>query len=290
MSKLKALGRGLDSLIPNDIEISQLSKKEASRRIVDVTVLDLQPNPDQPRRTFDDKELQSLAESIKAHGVLQPLLARELDEGGYQIIAGERRWRAAQIAKLAELPVIVISSDEIARAEVALIENVQREDLRPLELAAALHRLHYDFNLDYEQIGKRIGKASSTVVNIVRLMQLPDDAKLALGEGKITEGHARAILALREAPEKQAELLNYIVKQDWSVRKSEAFVVAYRQGAPTKVHAVRNAQSDTPQTRRLSKQLGRPVSLQRMAKGGRMLITYKDDKDLQQLTELILNK
>ncbi len=288
MSKTNALGRGLDSLIPTDLEISQLSKKEASRRIEDIATTELQPNPDQPRRTFDDEELKSLSHSIKVHGVLQPLLVRELPEGGFQIIAGERRWRAAKLAKIKEVPVIVISSDEIARAEVALIENVQREDLRPLELAAALHRLHYDFNLDYEQIGKQIGKASSTVVNIVRLMQLPEDAKLALGEGKISEGHARAILALREMPEKQAELLQYIIKQDWSVRKSEAFVIACRQGESTKVHAVRNAQADTPQTRRLSKQLGRQVSLQRMARGGRLLISYKDEKDLKRLTDQIL--
>ena len=288
MSKTNSLGRGLDSLIPSDIEISQLGNKEASRRIEDILIVDLKANPDQPRRTFNDEELASLAASISEHGILQPLLVRSMGDGEYQIIAGERRWRAAQLANLETAPAIVISTDELHRAEIALIENVQREDLKPLELAAALHRLHYDFNLDYEKIGKRIGKAASTVVNIVRLMQLPEDAKVALADGHISEGHARAILALREAPEKQAELLEYIVKHDWSVRKSEAFVVAYRQGAPTKAQALKGAQADNPQTRKLSKQLGRPVSLQRMAKGGRLMITYKDDGDLKLLTELIL--
>ena len=284
----RGLGRGLDSLIPSDIEVSQLSQREAKQRIAAIATDQLHANPDQPRRHFDEKELTSLAESIKEHGILQPLLVRQLSNGSYQIVAGERRWRAATSIGLAEVPVIVISVDEIKRAEIALIENVQREDLQPLELAAALHRLHYDFNLDYELIGKRIGKAATTVVNIVRLMQLPEAAKTALAEGKITEGHSRAILALRDSPEKQAELLDYILRQDWSVRKSEAFVVAYKQGASTKTQALRKTKVTTPQTLKLSKRLGRDVSVQRMAKGGRLQISYKNDEDLKALTEKLL--
>lgn len=284
----RGLGRGLDSLIPSDIEVSQLSQREAKQRIAAIATDQLHANPDQPRRHFDENELTSLAESIKEHGILQPLLVRQLSNGSFQIVAGERRWRAATSIGLAEVPVIVISVDEIKRAEIALIENVQREDLQPLELAAALHRLHYDFNLDYELIGKRIGKAATTVVNIVRLMQLPEAAKEALAEGKITEGHSRAILALRDSPEKQAELLDYILRQDWSVRKSEAFVVAYKQGASTKTQALRKTKVTTPQTLKLSKRLGRDVSVQRMAKGGRLQISYKNDEDLKALTEKLL--
>ncbi len=284
----RGLGRGLDSLIPSDIEVSQLSQREAKQRIAAIATDQLHANPDQPRRHFDENELTSLAESIKEHGILQPLLVRQLSNGSFQIVAGERRWRAATSIGLAEVPVIVISVDEIKRAEIALIENVQREDLQPLELAAALHRLHYDFNLDYELIGKRIGKAATTVVNIVRLMQLPEAAKAALAEGKITEGHSRAILALRDSPEKQAELLDYILRQDWSVRKSEAFVVAYKQGASTKTQALRKTKVTTPQTLKLSKRLGRDVSVQRMAKGGRLQISYKNDEDLKALTEKLL--
>ncbi len=289
MSKqLKGLGRGLDSLIPSDLEVSQLSQRDVKQRVEEIPLNDLQANPDQPRRFFDEQELDSLASSISEHGILQPLLVRK-DGTKYQIIAGERRWRAATKLSLPTVPAIVITASEIKRAELALIENVQREDLRPLELAAALHRLHYDYNLDYGTVGKRIGKAATTVANIVRLMQLPEPAKVALSENAISEGHARAILALKSSPEKQAELLDYILKHDWSVRKSEAFVVAYKGGAKDKKQALKGSSVTTRETKRLSQQLNRQVSLQRMARGGRLVITYKNDEDLAELTQQLLN-
>src|SRR6266568_3667165 len=188
------LGRGFDALIPQDFDKSLLADDQGRIKKLDVT--DIEANPDQPRQHFDKEALEQLAASIKTYGILQPLVVTPRGKN-YSIVAGERRWRAGRLAGLKHVPVIVRTSKELEQLEIALIENVQRVDLSPLEQAVSIERLHQQFNSPYDAIAKRLGKANSTVVNIARLLQLPDDAKQALLEKKITEGHARQILALK---------------------------------------------------------------------------------------------
>src|SRR5690606_17338541 len=221
-SKKTGLGKGFAALMPQDFDTTILV--DENEKIYKLDIRDVEPNPDQPRSTFDEDALNQLAQSIKQHGIVQPLVVTPAKDGKYTIIAGERRWRAAQTAKLAKVPALVRSAEELEQLEIALIENVQRVDLSPLEQAKSIERLHQQFNQTYETIAKRLGKAPSTINNIVRLLQLPPEALDALRESKLTEGHARAILALKPYPEKQKELLDAILSQGWSVRQAERFV------------------------------------------------------------------
>ena len=280
-SKKVGLGKGFESLIPKGFDRGLIVDDQ--ERIQKILVNDLSPNPDQPRITFEDEALKELAESIKRHGILQPLIVTPINNGKSVIIAGERRWRAAKLAGLAKVPVIIRSSEELERLEIALIENVQRVDLSALEQAASIEYLHRQFSMTYEDIAKRLGKASSTVVNIVRLIQLPEDARNALREGKITEGHARSILAVRDFPGKQTELLTEIQKHGWSVRQAERFVVSLKEGFRDSKATKERMKTVTPQTKRLTKKIGAPVSIHRMAKGGRLEIVFNSDQELENI-------
>lgn len=281
----KGLGKGFDALIPKDLDTTILSDK--SERVQQLSVKDVQPNPDQPRKHFDDQALNELAESIKNYGIVQPLVVTKTGEA-YVIIAGERRWRAAQLAGKTHVPAIVRSSKELEQLEIALVENVQRVDLSPLEQALSIERLHDQFSLSYGDIAKRLSKATTTVNNIVRLLQLPEKAKEALREQRITEGHARAILALKDLPEKQEELLGSIEKYGWSVRQAEQFVVSTKQGAKTS-QAVRSKMAKTtPQTKALSEHIKAPVTIKRTAKGGRLEIHFVDDKELSKIIDQLI--
>jgi ParB family chromosome partitioning protein len=190
------------------------------------------------------------------------------------------------LAGVEHVPAIVRSSEELEELEIALVENIQRVDLSPLEQAVSIQRLHDQFSQNYESIAKRLGKAESTVVNIVRLLQLSPAAQQALREERITEGHARALLALRDYPQQQAELLILIQKNLWSVRQAEQFVTATKKGGETET-AVRSTASETPETETISQVLKAPVSIKRMAKGGRLIISFKTDRDLQRLYTLL---
>jgi ParB family transcriptional regulator, chromosome partitioning protein len=280
----RGLGRGFDALISQDFDKSLLLT--ASDRIENVGVGQLQANPYQPRKHFDEAALAELAASIKRHGVVQPLVVTPVKNGKYTLIAGERRWRASQIAGLATVPVLIRSSQELEQLEIALIENVQRVDLSPLEQAVSIERLHEQFNLAYDEIAKRLGKASSTVHNTVRLLRLPSAAREALAAGKISEGHARAILALKGDDKRQTYLLETIISQGWSVRQAERFVTSVKAGTieTKKVHE--HVATETPATKQLSKQIGYPVSLRRTAKGGKLEISFKTDQELQQILNL----
>jgi len=278
----KGLGRGFDVLIPQDVDTTILFDEH--EKVQKLSVDSLIPNPDQPRTTFDEEALKQLAESIKQYGVLQPLIVTPHGKGKYAIVAGERRWRAAQIAGEKKVPAIVRTTKELERLEIALVENVQRVDLSPLEQALSIERLHQQFSMTYEAIAKRLGKASSTVNNIVRLLQLPKEAQKALTEGRIFEGHARAILSLKDNPEKQQELLNNILRYGWSVRQAEQFVVSYREGFKESKAARERMRTETPETKQLSKRLGgMPVHIRRMAKGGKLEIRFKSDEELEQI-------
>ncbi len=286
----KGLGRGFDSLIPTDIiqrEFDPTREADASHSITEeVLIQDVIPNPDQPRRTFKDKELGELADSITAHGVLQPIVVVRHD-GKLMIVAGERRWRAARQAGLTHIPAIIRSLDGQAKLEVALIENVQREDLTPLEMATAILKLEKQFNMTHREIAERVGKAASTVSNVKRLLRLPEPAKRALNELRITEQHARAILSLDGDPQKQQELLDLILRHGWTAPRAEQFVVACKNGATTPTEAVKRTAVTNEYTKKISRKIAAPVTVRHMAKGGRLIIAFKDDEDFQRLTKLL---
>lgn len=274
------LGRSLGSLIPEDFDTAVLL--EQGERVQQVELSNLQANADQPRTVFDEAALEELAASIRQHGVIQPLVATASADG-YLIIAGERRWRAAKLAGVKTVPVIVRSLKEQEKLEIALIENVQRVDLGALEQAISIERLHSQFNLSYTDIAKRLGKAETTVSNIVRLLGLPKPAQAALNEKHITEGHARQILALKDMPDKQAELLRLITTQHWNVRQAERYVNSVKTGLKETKAVQSRMAAETPETKRLSKRYGTPVKIYRTAKGGRVEIHFTSDEELQKL-------
>jgi ParB family chromosome partitioning protein len=240
----------------------------------------------QPRKVFNGEAIQELANSIKQHGILQPLVVVR-DGDKFKIVAGERRFRAATLLGLESVPAIVRDFDDQMRLEVALIENVQREDLSLLEMATAYHKLTEQFNIELNDISKRIGKAPSTISNIKRLLHLPKAAKKALNELKITETHARAILALDGNSEKQQELLDHIIKHKWTATRAEQFVTAVKNGAATPTDAVSRTADTNEQTEAIAKKLKAPVKMRRLAKGGRLTITFTDDDDYERLTKLL---
>ena len=209
MAVKSGLGRGLGSLIPESFDSSTLV--QSGETVEQIPLEQIVPDENQPRTVFDEASLAELAESIRRHGVVQPLIVRALSHGKYGIVAGERRWRASKMAGVSSVPALVRSIRQQERLEVALIENVQRVDLEPLEQAVSIERLHQQFNLGYADIAQRLGKAETTVSNIVRLLQLPPKAWRALEQHQLTEGHARQVLALKDMPLKQDELVRLIV-------------------------------------------------------------------------------
>lgn len=289
--KKTGLGKGIESLIPTHVIQSEFDPSSGDdkkfSRAKNVLIQDVFPNPDQPRKQFKEDELTELAQSIDNFGILQPLVVIETDDG-FQIVAGERRWRAAQQVGLEMLPVLVRSFDEQMLLEAALIENLQREDLTPLEMATAYFKLVDHHNQSHEQIGERVGKHKTTISNTIRLLSLPEEAKQALHDGKIKEAHARAILALDGKPEHQQELLRLIIANDWTIRQAEKYVVAVKKGA-SRTTAVQKVQSETPETKKLAKSLGAKVWIHNMAKGGRLIIEYKNEDDLKRITSDLSN-
>lgn len=280
MTAKQALGRGFDSLIPKDLDPTIL--EEDKERVQKLLIQDIIPNPDQPRREFDKAELSSLAESIKRHGILQPIIV--VKHGNqFRIVAGERRWRAASLAKLNQVPAIVRSLEELDQLELALIENIQRVDLSPLEQALAVLKLQQQFNMTLDDIAKRLGKASSTVSNITRLLQLPEPARQALREAKISEGHARAILALKGDEAKQLDLLRCILNNKWTVRQAEEFVIKQRESTDRL-----NQESEDQIVQDLSRKIAVKPIIKHRAKGGQLIIPFKDKDDLQKIVNKLL--
>jgi ParB family chromosome partitioning protein len=281
----RGLGRGFDTLIPRDFDVSLLVNEDG--RVQKLAIDKLVPRQGQPRQYFNEEALRGLADSIRSHGILLPLVVTPVGNGKYQIIAGERRWRAAKMVKLTSLPAIVRTLQELEQLEIALIENVQRVDLSPMEQAVSIERLHQQFALPYETIAKRLGKAESTVANIVRLLQLPLDARNALNAEQITEGHARSILSLKDFPGNQQTLLTSIQKFGWSVRQAERYVTSVKTGFRDEASAKQRVETETPVTRILSKRFHTQVNLRRTAHGGRLEIAFKSDKDLDRIVRLL---
>ncbi len=290
-AKQTGLGRGFDSLIPKDLiqdefdPTAQKDKELSQTRTLKIQ--DIKPNPDQPRTNFSEQALNDLSSSIKEHGVLQPIIVVSDGSDTYLIVAGERRWRAAQKAGLTTMPALVRGLSDQQQLELALIENLQREDLSPLEMATALHKLEKQFNLSAKQVSSRVGKAPSTVSNTKRLLRLPDPAKRALAELRINEQHARAILSLEGEPQKQQELLDLILRHDWSATKAEQFVKAHKDGATTVTDAVKRTMTETKETKQIASKLDARVSVRHMAKGGRLVIQFKDKDDYERITNLL---
>ena len=277
----QSLGRGFDSLIPKNLDKTIL--EEDQHRIQKLLINDVQPDPDQPRREFDEAALAELVSSVKQHGVLQPIIVVR-SGSGYTIVAGERRWRAAKTAELSHIPAIVRSLQELEKIELSLIENIQRVDLSPLEQALSLYKLQHQFNMTLDETAQKLGKAPSTISNLVRLLQLPDSATEALTKAKISEGHARAILALKDSPALQEKLLESILANGWTVRQAEQFVKDTRMGEPKK----KFDELTTDQASfvsKVSERLSTPVEIKRGARGGRIVIKFKSDSDLQKIVD-----
>lgn len=290
----RGLGRGFESLIPTevvetdfDITAAEDEKISAIRLL---NVEDVCPNPDQPRRNFDEEELAELANSIKEHGLLQPIVVTPNGRGKFEIVAGERRYRAIKLAGIDKISAIVRKLSDQHKLELAIVENVQREDLNPLETATAFVKLRNQFNMSNSDIARRVGKAPSTVRNQMRLLSLPDAAKRALADGKIVEAHARQILALTD-PKLQQKLLDLIISEHWTVKKAEQFVIGYKNGlkngsSDVVQQAKRATRTQTPFTNKLAKRLGfksANVSVKTTARGGQLIIKYRNQSDLDKI-------
>jgi ParB family chromosome partitioning protein len=281
----QALGRGFGALISDDLDQSIM--QEDNERVQKLLISNIAPNPDQPRRDFDETALKELADSIKQHGVVQPVIVtRTSDKKSFRLVAGERRWRAAKLAKLTEIPAIVRSMQELEEIEISLIENIQRVDLSPLEQAMSVLKLQQQFNLSLEEIAQKLGKAPSTVSNLSRLLQLPDDAREALRSQKISEGHARAILSLKGMEDKQTELLRSIENNGWTVRQAEQFATAAKEGATAKAAKHRTV-TENDLTKFVGQRLGTKVQIKHTARGGQLIIRFDSDEHLQKIAKKI---
>ncbi|MBO6078172.1 MAG: ParB/RepB/Spo0J family partition protein [Bacteroidaceae bacterium] len=278
--KKSALGRGLDALISTDFV-----KTQGSSSINEVPLEQIHPNPDQPRRDFDEESLQELAESLREIGIIQPITLRKMAEGDYQIIAGERRFRAAVIAGLKTIPAYIRTADDENVMAMALIENIQREDLNSMEVALACQNLLEVYNMTQEQLSSRIGKKRATIANYIRLLKLPAEIQVALKNKQIDMGHARALLAIDD-PMKQLQLFHELTKYGYSVRMVEEKARQMNEGRPKAKKAVTD-DALAPLSRQLSKFLNAPVKLKTNAKGaGNISISFKNEDDLARLMQL----
>jgi ParB family chromosome partitioning protein len=273
--RAQGLGRGLAALIPQ--------RTPAQPGPVEVPVARVRPNPDQPRRRFDEDELATLVASVRVHGVLQPILVTvTLD--GYELMAGERRLRAARAAGLDRIPAIVRQVGDRDRLELALVENLQREDLDPIEAATAYRRLVDEFGLAQEEIAARVGRARSTVANTLRLLELAVVVQDAVADRRLTEGHARALGGL--PPDHQARVLDSVLAQGLSVRQTEELVRRLREPRPAPLDRTTDRPKDADLERveeDLRRSLGTKVSLARTRRGGRIVIEYYSDDELGRL-------
>jgi ParB family chromosome partitioning protein len=275
------LGRGLSALIPQR-SIGQPGP-------TDIPIAAIRPNPQQPRRRFASAELETLTASIRAHGVLQPILVTETIDG-YQLVAGERRVRAAAAAGLERIPAVIRQLDDQSQLELALVENLQREDLDPIEAANGFRRLIDEFGFDHEQIAARVGRARSTVANTLRLLDLAPVVQAAVADGTLTEGHGRALGGL--SVDHQEHVLGTVIDQELSVRQTEELVRRLREPRRTESSEGPPSSTRDPDLERveedLRRALGTKVRLARSRRGGRIVIEFYDDEDLGRLYERLI--
>lgn len=280
--KKRGLGRGLDALLGNSSvpKLEEQALQTDRRELQDIPLERIQRGKYQPRRDMDPTALEELARSIKAQGVMQPIVVRPVSKGRYEIIAGERRWRASQQAGLESIPAVVREVPDEAAIAMALIENIQREDLNPLEEALALQRLQQEFQLTQAQVADAVGKSRVTVSNLLRLIGLPEDVKTMLSHGDLEMGHARALLGL--PADQQSEGARHVVARGLTVRQTEALVRQWLSGKKT---AAETAPADPDISRleqRLAEKLGSPVQIKHGQRGkGQLVIRYSSLDELQ---------
>jgi ParB family transcriptional regulator, chromosome partitioning protein len=290
MARRPGLGKGLDALIPASDTKDGEGSTTTPQGILLISTEKIIPNPQQPRAQIDDEALQELAASIIEHGILQPLIvSKEPSLDGYTLIAGERRWRAAQLAGLSMVPAIERSVSEQNQLELALIENLQRTDLTPLEMAEAYRHLADDFSLTHEQIAERVGKSRASVSNTIRLLNLPEQVRKSLAENLISEGHARAILGLA-TKEAQLAILSTILREDLNVRQTEALVKKMSgKRPPTPSRPLPSPEVSALETR-LEKFFGTRVNVSGSKNGGKLVIYYFSDEELNAILDKILTE
>lgn len=283
MASQKGLGRGLGALLG---DFTEATPEDNALKMLPLHRVE--PNPEQPRQDFDEEELAALADSIRIHGVIQPLTVRETGEGYYQIIAGERRWRACRMAGLSEVPAVVIQADDRKAKELALIENLQRQDLNSVEEALGYQSLMDEFGLTQEETAQRVGKSRSAVANSLRLLGLEEKVLEMLRTGAITAGHAKAILMLK-SEKKQLEAAQKIANLGLSVRQAELLCKNMaREQAPKKEPAVIQVDYVKECEKSLSKHLGRGVKIVNGKRKGRFELEFYGQEDLQTLLDALL--
>ena len=282
MAKAKGLGKGLDALMGDS---TTMQSQEAGSVMLPIS--QVEPGLNQPRKRFDDEALADLAASIEEHGIIQPLTVRRLSTGYYQIVAGERRWRAAKLAGRDKVPVVIIEADDRKVMELGLIENLQREDLNPVEEAEGYLALLTDFGMTQEELARRMGKSRPAIANALRLTALPPSVRAMLVEGTITAGHGRAVLMV-EGEQAQASFAQKIVEEGWNVRQAESAAKRFTLEAPGEKAPkpvdqdrlyIESAQKD------LSLRLGRKVTISNGRKKGRLELEYYDVDDLNDLLD-----
>ncbi|NIK73210.1 ParB family chromosome partitioning protein [Thermonema lapsum] len=288
----KGLGRGLGALLSDSDAMQQTTPSTNPKQdsIQEIPISSIEPNPFQPRQDFDPEALQELAESIKVHGIIQPITVRRLEDGKYQIISGERRWQASQLAGLTSVPAYVRTANDQQMLEMALIENIQRQDLNPIEIALSYQRLITECGLKQEELGERVGKKRSTVTNYLRLLKLPPDIQAGLRDGLLSMGHARALISL-ENPAQQLFIYQKIISEKLSVRQVEQLV----QAVQTKTSpSQKPSRSDlTPELKqlqqRLSSHFGTKIQIKtgKSPDRGEIKIPFTSIDELNRLLEIL---
>jgi ParB family chromosome partitioning protein len=288
----KRLGRGLESLIPKTIGTKKIKvksvKEDTKKSMIEVDVEKIVPNPYQPRQNFEQEALKELAKSIKEHGILQPLILVRVDDDQYQVLAGERRLKASKLIGLKKVPAIVRTASEQQKLELALVENVQRKNLNPLEEACSFQKLINEFNLTQDSVATKVGKDRSWVSNHLRLFKLPVEVQNALAEEKITMGHAKAILALREE-KLQKELFNRIVNEKFSVRETEDQIKKVNVKSHSRKVKVKNAEI-LELEEKLKNSLSTKVEIKKQGKKGQIAIEFYSAEELYGLVDKITEK
>ena len=282
MASNKGLGKGLGALLG---DFSEEPTSDSAYRLL--PIYKVEPNPDQPRHDFDEEELQALSESISVHGVIQPLTVREMPNGYYQIIAGERRWRAARMANISDVPVIVVEADDKKAMELALIENLQRQDLNPVEEALGYQSLIEEYGLTQEEAASRVGKSRPAVANALRLLGLCPEVLELLKSGAISSGHARAVLTLK-TEKQQAEAAKKIIALSLSVRQAETLCKNTGKPPAPKKEPVFEVNYEAECEKNLSKHLGRGVKIVNGKRKGRFELEFYGEEDLQKLLDALM--
>ena len=282
MASNKGLGKGLGALLG---DFSEEAVESSAYQIL--PIYKVEPNPDQPRRDFDEEELQALADSISVHGVIQPLTVRQMPTGYYQIIAGERRWRAARLANLSKIPVVIVEADDKKAMELALIENLQRQDLNPVEEALGYQALIEEYGLTQEEAAGRVGKSRPAVANALRLLGLSPAVLEKLKNGELSAGHARAILTLK-TEKKQLEAAQKIISLALSVRQAETLCKNMNKEPAPKKEPVFAVDYVAECEKSLSKQLGRGVKIVNGKRKGRFELEFYGEEDLQRLLDALM--